>query len=87
MASPPSSPSALDSWLASARDAVADAAGLVTSELDLDQAAVDTLLDLARIAAHESGDRRNAPLLCYLVGRGERGTDLESLANAIRRIA
>jgi hypothetical protein len=48
--------------------------------------AVDSLLDLARIAAHDSGDRRNAPLLCYLVGKAERGIDLESLATAIRRV-
>lgn len=26
------------------------------------------LLDLARVAAHASGDRRNAPLVTYLVG-------------------
>jgi hypothetical protein len=84
--SPPSSQSALDSWLTRARDAVADAAGLAHAELDLDQPAVDSLLDLARIAAHDSGDRRNAPLLCYLVGKAERGSDLESLANAIRRL-
>jgi len=84
--SPPSSQSALDSWLTRARDAVADAAGLAPTELDLDQAAVDSLLDLARIAAHESGDRRNAPLLCYLVGKAEQGIDLESLATAIRRL-
>jgi hypothetical protein len=87
VASRPSSQSALDSWLASARDALAKAAEVAPDELDLDQAGVDTLLDLARIAAHESGDRRNAPLLCYLVGKAERGTDLESLANAIRRVA
>jgi hypothetical protein len=48
---------------------------------------VDTLLDLACIAAHESGDRRNAPLLCYLDGKAERKIDLESLANAIRNVA
>ena len=32
----------------------------------------DALLKIARIAAHEGDDRRNAPLLTYLVGRGER---------------
>ncbi|MHB8513376.1 MAG: DUF6457 domain-containing protein [Actinomycetota bacterium] len=26
------------------------------------------ILDLARIASHASGDRRNAPLLCYVIG-------------------
>ncbi len=33
------------------------------------------LLELARVAAHTSGDRRNAPLVTYLVGvaRGRGG--------------
>jgi Domain of unknown function (DUF6457) len=86
MTSRPPSPSALDSWMTRARDAVAEAAGLPPAELDLDQEAVDRLLELARVAAHESGDRRNAPLLCYLIGKAERQIDLESLANAIRRV-
>ena len=86
MASRPPSESALDSWLASARDAVAEAAGIAPTGLELDQAAVDGLLELARIAAHESGDRRNAPLLCYLVGRAGPETDLQSLAATIGRI-
>ncbi len=73
--------------MARARDAVAEASGLAPAELDLDQEAVDRLLELARVAAHESGDRRNAPLLCYLIGKAEREIDLESLANAIRRVA
>ncbi len=29
---------------------------------------VDRILDLARIAAHDGGQKTNAPLLCYLVG-------------------
>lgn len=41
-----------------------------------------TLLEVARIAAHESGDRRNAPLLCYLLGRA--GGDLDALAETVR---
>jgi len=40
------------------------------------------LLELARIAAHESGDRRNAPLLCYLLGRA--GGDVDALAEIVR---
>lgn len=44
-----------------------------------------TLLDLARIAAHESGERTNAPLLCYLLGRADGGAELELLAEALRR--
>jgi hypothetical protein len=46
---------------------------------------MDTLLDLARIAAHDSGARTNAPLLCYLVGRAQSRADLDTLADAVRR--
>jgi hypothetical protein len=70
----------MDSWLVSARDALATAAQISPQELELDQAAVDTLLRIAAIAAHESGERTNAPLLCYLVGRADRGGDLQRLA-------
>lgn len=58
----------MDEWLGPARDRIAAATGLDATELDLTDADVVALLDLARIAAHESGDRRNAPLACYLLG-------------------
>jgi hypothetical protein len=74
----------VDAWLSQARDALADAAGVPRETLELDDDAVRTLLDLARIAAHDSGERTNAPLLCYLVGRAESGADLETLAAAVR---
>ena len=74
----------MDDWLSKARDEIADAAGLPREALALDDDAVRTLLDLARIAAHDSGDRTNAPLLCYLVGRAQTGADLETLAAAVR---
>jgi hypothetical protein len=48
----------------------------------LTEAEVRTLLDLARVTAHESGDRRNAPLLCYLLGRA--GGDVDALAEIVR---
>jgi len=41
-----------------------------------------TLLDLARIAAHDGGERTNAPLLCYLLGRA--GRELDTLAEIVR---
>jgi Domain of unknown function (DUF6457) len=76
----------VNSWLAQRADALATAGGVDRAALDLDDAEIDTLLDLARIAAHESGDRRNAPLLCYLAGlakaRGQAG--LHELAEAVR---
>ncbi|MGH2971277.1 MAG: DUF6457 domain-containing protein [Gaiellaceae bacterium] len=48
----------------------------------LDAEEEKTLLDLARVAAHTSGDRTNAPLLCYLLGRAN--GDLEALAEIVR---
>ena len=44
-----------------------------------------TLLDLARIAAHTSGDRTTAPRLCYLLGIAHAGgKDLDELAEIVR---
>jgi hypothetical protein len=74
----------VDAWLTEARDALARAVGKPPAELELDDEQIRTLLDLARIAAHDSGERTNAPLLCYLVGRAQGGADLESLADAVR---
>jgi hypothetical protein len=74
----------MDPWLTRARDALA-AEGAAPDELELSDDDTKTLLELARIAAHASGDRTNAPLLCYLVGRAQRDADLASLADAVRR--
>jgi Domain of unknown function (DUF6457) len=75
----------VDAWLTEARDALARAAGVPGEALELGDDEVATLLDLARIAAHESGERTNAPLLCYLVGRAQGDRDLDELADAVRR--
>ena len=64
---------------------MAAAAGVSPSKLELSDEDSATLLDLARIAAHDSGERTNAPLLCYLVGRAQGGANLETLADAVRR--
>ncbi|MGH2972266.1 MAG: DUF6457 domain-containing protein [Gaiellaceae bacterium] len=48
----------------------------------LSEPEMETLLELARVAAHESGDRRNAPLLCYLLGRA--GGNVDALAETVR---
>jgi hypothetical protein len=74
----------VDAWLADARDALARAAGVPPETLELGDDEAATLLDLARIAAHESGERTNAPLLCYLVGRAEGPVDHQALAAAVR---
>ena len=75
----------MDAWLRDACEAVAAAAGVPASELELSDEDAATLLDLARIAAHDSGERTNAPLLCYLVGRAQGGASLDDLADAVRR--
>ena len=77
----------MDAWLRDARDAVAAAAGVPAEELDLSDEDAATLLELARVAAHDSGERMNAPLLCYLIGRAQGSGDLDPLADAVRRIS
>jgi hypothetical protein len=67
----------MDSWLS---ESVARLGG----GDPLSDADVKTLLDLARVAAHESGERTNAPLICYLVGvaQGRGQGSLADLATA-----
>ena len=74
----------MDEWLLEARDRLAEAAGQRPESLELSQAEIDELLELARLAAHDSGERINAPLLCYLVGlaRGRGGAELSALVDA-----
>jgi hypothetical protein len=75
----------VDQWLTQARDALARASGVPAEQLELDDEGVRSLLELARVSAHESGERTNAPLLCYLVGRAQNGASLDELADAVRR--
>jgi Domain of unknown function (DUF6457) len=75
----------VDQWLSGARDALAQASGIPAERLELDDETVQELLELARVAAHDSGERTNAPLLCYLVGRAQNGASLGELADAVRR--
>ena len=74
----------MDGWLEDARAKLADAVGEDPSAYDLSRAEMDDLLELARVAAHESGERTNAPLLCYLVGlaRGRHDRELADLVDA-----
>ena len=67
----------MDDWLRRVAAAVGSAE-------ELDGADADALLKIARIAAHESDDRRNAPLLCYLIGRMRTDRPLEELLAEVR---
>jgi hypothetical protein len=74
----------VDDWLEQARDNLVSACGDEAAVYALEQKDIDQLLDLARVAAHESGERINAPLVCYLVGlaRGRHGQELDELIAA-----
>ena len=74
----------MDGWLEDARAKLAAAVGEDPSAYDLSRAQMDELLELARVAAHDSGERTNAPLLCYLVGlaHGRHGGSLDDLIEA-----
>jgi Domain of unknown function (DUF6457) len=67
---------AMDDWLKRV------AAAIGNSE-EISGADADALLEIARIAAHQSGDRRNAPLLAYLVGRSRGARSLAELLEAV----
>jgi Domain of unknown function (DUF6457) len=66
----------MDTWLRTATDAIGGG--------DLSEDDISELLDIARIAAHKSGDRTNAPLICYLIGRAQGERPLAELLEAIR---
>ena len=73
------------SWLDSMTSAVAEAAARDPSELQLSPEVAREILDLARIASHASGERINAPLLCYALGIAVgRGASLDDLAAVVR---
>lgn len=76
----------MDAWLTSAAGAVADISGLSPDDLSLSDSDVTTLLDLARVAAHDS-ERTNAPLICYLVGlaAARSGKSLDQVAGSVPR--
>ena len=67
----------MNDWL---REAVAGLGG----DVELSSEEMRILLDLAAYAAHESGNRVNAPLVCYLVGRLQGERDLDEVAEAVR---
>jgi hypothetical protein len=75
----------VDAWLNEARNRLLQATNGSPERLELSDADEATILELARIAAHESGARTNAPLLCYLVGRAQGDRPLDELAAAVTR--
>jgi hypothetical protein len=58
----------MSDWLENARADLANAVGDRPSAYELPDDDVHALLELARVAAHDSGERTNAPLTTYLLG-------------------
>lgn len=55
-------------WTDAAATRLAESVGDAPADYVLDDDAIARILDLARVAAHESGIKSNAPLVSYLVG-------------------
>ena len=71
----------MNDWLEKARAALEEQTGEPVPALS--QIEIDELLDLARVAAHESGDRTNAPLVCHLVGVARASGDRRPLSELV----
>jgi uncharacterized protein DUF6457 len=77
----------MHAWLLESRERLAESVGEDASAYDLSETDITELLDLARVAARNSGEKTNAPLITYLVGVaiGRRaGRSLPVVANAAR---
>jgi hypothetical protein len=75
----------VNDWLAKHADALAEGTGIDRGAFELSPEEIDTLLELAAVAAHESGARTNAPLFCYLLGRARVGAaSLDELGEIVR---
>lgn len=59
-------------------------AAAIGSDERLSEEDADALLKIARIAAHDSDDRRNAPLLTYLIGRAQGDRPLSEILEKVR---
>ncbi|MDQ1460441.1 MAG: hypothetical protein QOI08_1925 [Actinomycetota bacterium] len=71
-------------WITDITMRLATETKLDPADLLVDADDKNTLLDLAGVAAHASGDRTNAPILCHVLGRAiARGATLEECALVI----
>jgi hypothetical protein len=71
----------MHAWLRGVADRLSAGSGVDRRDLELASGEIEALLDLAGVAARNSGARTNAPLTCYLVGlaRGRTGASLDAL--------
>jgi Domain of unknown function (DUF6457) len=75
----------VNDWLSKRADTLAEGTGIERNAFELSPDEIAMLLHLAGDAAHESGARTNAPLLCYLLGRARAGVaSLDELAEIVQ---
>jgi hypothetical protein len=71
-------------WISEMSRRLADATGLDAEALAVSDHDAETLLRLAAVAAHETGERTNAPILCHVLGRAVAlGAPLDDLARVV----
>jgi hypothetical protein len=71
-------------WITDMTARIATTTGIEADRLAISDADAQELLRLAGVAAHTSGDRTNAPLLCHVLGRAVAlGTPLDALARIV----
>ena len=75
-------------WLDQVTTSLATETGVDAETLELSPDTVRTLLDVARVASHSSGERIYAPLLCYVLGMlSARGVPLEKAIAVVQENA
>ncbi len=72
-------------WIDDVIKHIGDVHGLDLQSISVSESEAEVLLDLAGLAAHSSGARTNAPLLCHVLGRARsQGVSLEALSETVR---
>jgi len=71
-------------WISDMTSRIAQSTGIDEAALSIDAEGAEELLRLAGVAAHTSGDRTNAPLLCHVLGRAVAlGAPLDALTRIV----
>jgi hypothetical protein len=71
-------------WISELSLRLADATGLDADALAVSDDDAQTLLRLAAVAAHDTGERTNAPILCHVLGRAVAlGAPLDALSRVV----
>jgi hypothetical protein len=74
------------SWLAKTQADIAGAVEDDATAYGLSERDIEELLELARVAAHESGERTNAPLTAYLIGLARGRHPERSLSDLVEAV-